>query len=170
MSSCAASAGERDVSRSAFAPRIQRRSTGSDCKSLYCLPTHCLCGSTLRTSDTGSPNTRYLCSSRSPRTKEPQRPLRDLPLQEQWQPPKSSGSYVNLHAGVSNNTKEAVVISMNRSDSGRCGRYVRFGSKADILRRPRHVRFTPGSRHVQCTNRRRYASFMSPSPARPFGP
>ena len=29
-------------------------------------------------------------------------------------------------------------------------RYVRFGSKADISQRNRHVRFTPKSGHVQC--------------------
>src|SRR5262249_12432943 len=50
------SKGERCFSGSAFAPRIQRRSTGSECKSLYCLRKYCPCGSSLRRSDTGSPN------------------------------------------------------------------------------------------------------------------
>src|SRR5262249_61840156 len=68
------STGERDVSGSAFA--IQRRSTGCDCTSLYSPTKYCLYGSNLRTSDTGSPNTYYLCLSRSPRTMEPVRPLR----------------------------------------------------------------------------------------------
>jgi hypothetical protein len=53
MSACAATAGERGVSGSAFAPRIQRRSTGSDCKSRDCPPKYCLCYSSLGTSDTG---------------------------------------------------------------------------------------------------------------------
>src|SRR5262249_27552592 len=62
------STGERDGSGSAFAPRIRRRSTGSDYRNRDCPPKYCLCGSSLRTSDTGSPNTNHLCLSRSPRT------------------------------------------------------------------------------------------------------
>src|SRR5262249_22765159 len=74
MSGCAATAGERDASGSAFAPRIQRRSTGSDCKCLYCPPKYCLYCSSLRTSDTGSPNTRQHRGPRSPRTMGPRTP------------------------------------------------------------------------------------------------
>src|SRR5262245_2416400 len=59
MSGWAATACERYVSGSAFAPHIQERSTGSDYKSPYCLPKQRLYGSSLRTSDTGSPNTHY---------------------------------------------------------------------------------------------------------------
>jgi hypothetical protein len=33
-------------------------------------------------------------------------------MQERRQPPKSCGSSFNLHAGISNNTREAVAISM----------------------------------------------------------
>ena len=62
------SMGERDGSGPAFAPRIQRRSTGSDYRNRDCPPKYCLCGSSLRTSYTGSPNTNHLCLSRSPRT------------------------------------------------------------------------------------------------------
>ena len=36
------------------------------------------------------------------------------------------------------------------STGGLEGAFVRFGSLADILRRNRHVRFTPKSGHVQC--------------------
>ena len=62
------STGERDGSGAAFALRIQRHSTGSDYRNRDCPPKYCLCGSSLRTSDTGSPNTNHLCLSRSPRT------------------------------------------------------------------------------------------------------
>jgi hypothetical protein len=110
---------KRDVSGSAFAPRVQRRSTGSDCKSLCCQPKYCLCGSSRRTSDTGSPKKRYLGRARSPRTTEPGRSPRNLdcslPTQEQRQSPKSCvSSSFNFYAGVSNNTKEAVAISICR--------------------------------------------------------
>ena len=70
MPGCAATAGERDGSGSAFAPRLQRRSTGWDCRSHDCPPKYCLFDSSLRTSDTGSPNSR----PRSPHTTEPRRP------------------------------------------------------------------------------------------------
>jgi hypothetical protein len=73
MSGCAATAGERDVSGSAFAPRIQRRSTGCDCRNRDCPPKYCLCGSSLRTSDTGSPNIYYLWLPRSRRTMGPRK-------------------------------------------------------------------------------------------------
>jgi len=68
VSGCAATAGERDGSGSAFAPRIQRRSTGLDYRNRDCPPKYCLYGSSLRTSDTGSPNTHYLWRPRSSRT------------------------------------------------------------------------------------------------------
>src|SRR5262249_2797562 len=71
---CAPTGGERDGSGCAFVPRIQRRSTGWDCRSHDCPPKYCLCGSSLRTSDTGSPNTHYLCLPRSPRTMGPRKP------------------------------------------------------------------------------------------------
>src|SRR6516162_6009381 len=74
MSGCAATAGERDASGSAFAPWIQRRSTGSDCKCPYCPPKYWLYCSSLRTSDTGSPNTRQHRGPRSPRTMGPRTP------------------------------------------------------------------------------------------------
>jgi hypothetical protein len=85
MSGCAATAGERDVSGSAFALRIQRHSTGCDCRSLYCLPKYCLCGSSLRTSDTGSPNTHYLWRPRLPRTMGPRKPELAVTQQSRWQ-------------------------------------------------------------------------------------
>jgi len=96
--------------------RVQRRSTGSHCRSLYCLPKYCLCGSSLRTSNTGSPNTHCPCLTKSPRNTEPVRPLRvrdrSLWMQELPQPPKSCvSSSFKLHAGVSNNTKDVVAIS-----------------------------------------------------------
>ena len=77
-STCAAIADERDVSGSDFAPRIQRRSTGSDCRSHDCPPKYCLCGSNRRTSYTGSPSKYYLCPCRSPRTTKPPRSPRAL--------------------------------------------------------------------------------------------
>jgi len=55
------------------APRVQRRSTGLECKSLDCLPKYYLCGSSLGTSHTGSPSTSHLCPCRSTRTMEPVR-------------------------------------------------------------------------------------------------
>jgi hypothetical protein len=67
-------AGERDGSGSAFAPRIQGRSTGSDCKCPCCPPKYCPGDSSLRTSDIGNPNTHYLCLSRSSRTTGPRKP------------------------------------------------------------------------------------------------
>ena len=68
------STGERGGSGSAFAPRIQRRSTGSDYRNRDCPPKYCLYGSSLQTSDTGSPNSYYLCLSRSLRTMGPRKP------------------------------------------------------------------------------------------------
>jgi hypothetical protein len=95
-------AGERDVSGSAFALRIQRRSTGSDCRSHDCPPKYCLCGSNRRTSYTGSPNRHFLCRSRSSRTRGPRRPPRILPMQEQRQPPRScvSSSAISMQGLV----------------------------------------------------------------------
>jgi hypothetical protein len=95
--------------------RVQRRSMDSDCKSLYCLPKYCLCGSSLRTSNTGSPNTHCPGLTKSPRNTEP-RLLRvrerSLWTQELPQPPKSCvSSSFNLHAELSNNTKDVVAIS-----------------------------------------------------------
>jgi hypothetical protein len=95
--------------------RVQRRSMDSDCKSLYCLPKYCLCGSSLRTSNTGSPNTHCPGLTKSPRNTEP-RLLRvrdrSLWMQELPQPPKSCvSSSFNLHAELSNNTKDVVAIS-----------------------------------------------------------
>jgi len=43
--------------------------TGSVCKSRDCPPKYCLCGSSLRTSDTGSPNTHHPDPPRSARTR-----------------------------------------------------------------------------------------------------
>ena len=86
------STGERDGSGSAFAPRIQRRSTGSDYRNRDCPPKYCLCGSSLRTSNTDSPNTHCPGLTKSPRNTEP-RLLRvrdrSLWMQELPQPPKS---------------------------------------------------------------------------------
>ena len=108
--------GERYVSGSAFAPRIQERSKGYDYRSPYCLPKSCLCGSSLRTSDTDSPNTHYLCRPRSSRTTEHWRspPVRDRssPMQEQRQPPKLCvSSSFKTPCWISNNTKDVVAIA-----------------------------------------------------------
>ena len=53
-----------------FADVVRARIT----KAAIALPKYCPCGSSLRTSDTGNPNTRYLCLSRSPRTMGPHKP------------------------------------------------------------------------------------------------
>ena len=74
MSAAAATAGERGVSLSACVLQCWRHSTGSDCRSLGCLPKYCLGGSTVRTSYTGNPNTRCLCRSELLRTKARCRP------------------------------------------------------------------------------------------------
>jgi hypothetical protein len=74
MSGCATTAGERGVLLRACVLWLCRRNTGSDYKSRDCLPKYCLYGSSLRTSDTGNPNTRYLCLSRSRRTMGPHKP------------------------------------------------------------------------------------------------
>src|SRR4249919_589027 len=73
-SGAAATAGERGVSLSACVLQRWRHSMGSHCRSHDCLPKYCLCGSSLRTSDTGSPNTHYLGRVRSPRTIGPGKP------------------------------------------------------------------------------------------------
>ena len=120
--------GERYVFGSAFAQGVQRRSTGSEYKSLYCLPKYCLCGSSLRRSDTGSPNTRYLCRPRSSRTTEPVRPprvlARSLPMQDQPQPPKSCvSSSFELHAGLSNTPRRLSLFHYIRGRSPSIGSY-----------------------------------------------
>jgi len=120
------STGERCFSGSAFAPRIQRRSTGSECKSLCCLPKYCLCGSSPRRSDTGSPNTRFLCRSRSSRTTEPVRLPRvlgrSLPMQDQPQPPKSRvSSSFKLHAVLSKTPRRLSLFHYIRGRSPSVG-------------------------------------------------
>src|SRR6476646_6800417 len=73
MSGAAASAGEFGVSLGACI--LQRwRHTRSHCRSHDCPPKYCLCGSSLRTSDTGSPNSYYLGLIGSPRTRGPGKP------------------------------------------------------------------------------------------------
>ena len=79
------SKGERCFSRSALAPRIQWRSTGSE------LPEYCLCGTSLRRSDIGSPNNATCADLDHCATKPVRPPLvlgRSLPMQDQPQPPK----------------------------------------------------------------------------------
>src|SRR4029079_1390458 len=83
-------AGERGVSLSAFVLQSWRRSTGSYCRSRDCLPESCLCGSSPRTSDTGSPNSGCPGLIRSRRTTGPGKPgpaaARKTNQQEQrWQ-------------------------------------------------------------------------------------
>jgi hypothetical protein len=73
MSGAAANVGERGVSLSACVLQRWRHSTGSDCRCHGCLPKYCLCGSTVRTSYTGNPNTRCLCRSELLRTKGPRK-------------------------------------------------------------------------------------------------
>ena len=74
MTGAAATAGEGDVSLSACVLQRWRHNTGSHCRSHDCLPKYCLCGSSLRTSDTGSPNSYYLGLIGSPRTRGPGKP------------------------------------------------------------------------------------------------
>jgi len=116
----AISAGECGVSGSAFAPRIQRRSTDFDCRSHDCPPKYCLCGSNRRTSYTGSPNAYYPCLTRSPRTTKPRRPpaCPGLKLTDARAAAAAKIARIIIfqpHVGVSNNnTKEAVAISICR--------------------------------------------------------
>jgi hypothetical protein len=94
MSGCAATASECGVSLGACILWRWRHSTGWHYRSPYCLPKYCLCGSSLRTRDTGSPNIYCLGRTRSPRTRVPRRrpPVVDrrLAIQGRWQ--KSCGS------------------------------------------------------------------------------
>jgi hypothetical protein len=131
------STGVRYVSGSA--PLIQRRSMGSECKSLYCLPKYCLCDSSLRTSDTGSPNASHLCPYRSTRTTKPVHPSRvrdrSLSMQELPQPPKSCVSSFKLHAGLITPRRlslfQYIHVQFAKSDkpiSGQAMRYRPVGS------------------------------------------
>src|SRR5262249_301022 len=136
------STGERDGSGSAFAPRIQRRSTGSDYRNRDCPPKYCLCDSSLRTSDTGSPNTHYLWRPRSPRTMGPRKPAlavnQQSRLQEQrWQLESRESPSVPMLDAITTPSGLSVFT-------------------ADIISRRRHVCFTPESRHVQCTTHVRF--------------
>src|SRR5262249_54922004 len=127
-----------DGSGSAFAPRIQRRSTGSDYRNRDCPPKYCLCGSSLRTSDTGSPNTNHLCLSRSPRTTEHCKP--ELAVNQQSRQQKQRRQL---------ESRESSSVSMLDAITTPNGRSV---SAADIISRRRHVRFTPKSGHVRCSS------------------
>ena len=114
MSGAAAIAGERGVSLSAGLPQRWRHNTGSDCRSHDCLPKYCLYGSSLRTSHTGSPNTRYLCPSVSWRTKGPHKPEPDVDQrsyrqEQRWQQ-KSGGSSSISVLDAGDNTETAVSI------------------------------------------------------------
>ena len=73
MPAAAATAGERGVSLSACVLQRRRHSTGSHCRSHDCHPKYCLCGSSLRTSYTGNPNTRCSYRSELPRTTGPRK-------------------------------------------------------------------------------------------------
>src|SRR5207342_3886705 len=113
-SGAAATAGERGVSLSACVLQRWRHSMGSHCRSHDCLPKYCLCGSSLRTSDTGSPNTHYLGQIRSPRTRELRKPgpavARKTHRQEQpWQL-NSCGSSSTSVLDAGDNTETAVSI------------------------------------------------------------
>ena len=131
MPSCAATAGERDASGSAFAPRIQGRSTGSDCKCLYCPPKYCPCDSSLRTSDTGSPNTHYLCRARSPRTTgRPDKPelavnQQSRQQEQRWQLESRESSSVSMLYAITTPSSLSVfaadVISRRQNDVSSCG-------------------------------------------------
>src|SRR5262245_53995931 len=114
VSGCAATAGERDGSGSAFAPRIQRRSTGLDYRNRDCPPKYCLYGSSLRTSDTGSPNTHYLWRPRSSRTMGRCKP--ELVVNQQSRQARAAVAtritrvIVSLHTRCHNNTERPVSI------------------------------------------------------------
>jgi len=110
----AATTGEGDVSLSVRVLQRWRHSTGSDCKILHCPPKYSLCGSSLRTSDTGSPNTHSLYLSRSPRTTGPRKPklavTRQTPQQERrWYLESSDSSSASILDAV-NNTERPVSI------------------------------------------------------------
>ena len=152
----AATAGERGVSLSAGVLQRWRHSTGSHCRSHDCLPKYCLCGSNLRTSHTGSPNSYYLSLIGSPRTRGPGKPgpavarktLRQDQLQR-WQL-NSCGSLstsvlpepADFHANAARNKlpfgapRRTALRKLKDAD-------VRFGSLADIPRRDQPVRFVP---------------------------
>ena len=142
MCGCAATANERGVALSACVLWRWRHNTGSDCKSLYCPPKYCLCGSSLRTSDTGSPNRHCLCRSRSRRTKGPRKPepaveRRTHQQEQRWQQ-KSVGSSSTSVLDAGNNTETVVSIhrvtcrsykSVRRTKQPTYTFNVRFGSK-----------------------------------------
>ena len=126
----AATAGERDVSLSVRVLQRWRHSTGSDCKNLHCPTKYCLCGSSLRTSDTGSPNTHSLYLSRSPRTTGPRKPKlavnRQTPQQERRRYLESSVSSSASMLDAVNNTERPVSIRPAiRSRSAPCPFYLR---------------------------------------------
>src|SRR4249919_1075448 len=148
-SGAAATAGERGVSLSACVLQRWRHSMGSHCRSHDCLPKYCLCGSSLRTSDTGSPNTHYLGRVRSPRTIGPGKPgpavARKTNRQDQrWQLNKCGSSSTSVlpepahfHVNAARNKLPFGAPSGHPVRPFGC----RFGSKADISRCRRHVRF-----------------------------
>ena len=97
MSGAAATAGERGVLLGACILQRWRHSTGSDCRCHDCRPKYCLCGSSLRTSDIGSPHIWHLGLIGSPRTREPRKPEQAVPRKthrqdRRWQL-NSSGSW-----------------------------------------------------------------------------
>ena len=111
MSGAAATAGERGVSLSACVLQRWRHSTGSHCRSHDCPPKYCLCGSNLRTSHTGSPNSYYLSLIGSPRTRGPGKPgpaVDQIPKQQQRR--ESCGPSSISVVGADNNTNHPVSI------------------------------------------------------------
>src|SRR5262249_44186867 len=99
-------------------------------------PKYCLCDSSLRTSDTGSPNTNHLCLSRSPRTTEHCKP--ELAVNQQSRQQKQQRQL---------ESRESSSVSMLDAITTPNGRSV---FAADIICRRRHVRFTPESGRVRC--------------------
>src|SRR5262245_30118793 len=145
----AATADGRDGSGFAFAPRIQQRSTGSDCKSLYCLPKYCLCDSSLRTSDTGSPNTHCLGRPLAPRTMQPRKPEpavnRQSRQQEQrWQPESRESSSTSTLDAITTPSRLSVFAAgiVSQLDGGpmsarleasfRCGRCIKINLRVTV--------------------------------------